>query len=63
MTESPQVLAPRVRPGVLGGSVQEVVDRVGEYVAAGAGQVNLALRAPFDVDALEQFSAAMALTA
>ena len=56
------LLAPRVRPGVLGGSVQEVVDRVGEYVAAGADQVNLALRAPFDVDALEQFSAAMALS-
>src|SRR5215218_2357418 len=55
-------LAPRVRPGVLGGSVQEVVDRVGEYVAAGADQVNLALRAPFDVDALEQFSEAMQLS-
>ena len=35
---------------------EEVVDRVGEYVDAGADQVNLALRAPFDVDALEQFS-------
>ena len=56
------LLAHRVRPGVLGGSVQEVVDRVGEYVAAGADQVNLALRAPFDVDALEQFSEAMALS-
>ena len=55
------LLAPRVRPGVLGGSVQEVVDRVGEYVAAGADQVNLALRAPFDIDALEQFSEALAL--
>jgi len=55
-------IADRVRPGVLGGSVEEVVDRVGTYVEAGADQVNLALRAPFDVDALEQFSASMKLT-
>jgi len=55
-------LADRVRPGVLTGSFEEVVDRVGQYVDAGADQVNLALRAPFDVDALEQFSSTMALT-
>jgi F420-dependent oxidoreductase-like protein len=54
-------LAPRVRPGVLGGSVQQVVDRIGEYVEAGADQVNLALRAPFDVDALQQFSETLRL--
>ena len=50
-----------VRPGVLTGSVDQVVDRIGEYVAAGADQVNLALRAPFDVDALERFSEALSL--
>jgi 2-methylisocitrate lyase-like PEP mutase family enzyme len=50
-----------VRPGVLTGSFDEVVERVGRYVDAGADQVNLALRAPFDVDALEQFSSTMAL--
>ena len=49
-------IADFVRPGVLGGSVGRVVDRIGEYVDAGADQVNLALRAPFDLDALEQFS-------
>ena len=54
-------IAEFVRPGVLSGSVDQVVDRVGEYVAAGADQVNLALRAPFDVDALEAFSASMQL--
>ena len=54
-------IASRVRPGVLGGSVQQVVDRIGEYVAAGADQVNLALRAPFDVDALVQFSESFGL--
>lgn len=55
-------IADRVRPGVLGGSVEQVVDRIGEYVAAGADQVNLALRAPFDVDALAQFSETLKLT-
>lgn len=54
-------LAPHVKPGVLTGSNQQVVDRIGEYVAAGADQVNLALRAPFDIDTLERFSAAMEL--
>ena len=54
-------IADFVRPGVLGGSVAEVVDRIGEYVAAGADQVNLALRAPFDLDALERFAAAFDL--
>ena len=38
-------IADFVRPGVLGGSVAEVVDRIGNYVDAGADQVNLALRA------------------
>ena len=33
-----------------------------QYVEAGADQVNLALRAPFDVDALERFAAALQLT-
>ena len=43
------------------GISDEVVERIGQYVEAGADQVNLALRAPFDVDALEQFAAALAL--
>ena len=46
-----------VRPGVLSGSVQEMVDKVAGYVDAGAGQVNLAMRAPFDRDGLERFAA------
>jgi F420-dependent oxidoreductase-like protein len=54
-------MADRVRPGVLGGSIEQVLDRIGEYVSAGADQVNLALRAPFDVDALEQFSESLHL--
>jgi F420-dependent oxidoreductase-like protein len=46
-----------VRPGVLSGSVAEMVDKVGAYVEAGAAQVNLAMRAPFDRDGLERFAA------
>lgn len=54
-------LAPHVKQGVLTGSDQQVLDRIGEYVDAGADQVNLALRAPFDIDILERFSAMMKL--
>lgn len=54
-------IADRVRPGVLSGSFDEVVDRIGQYVEAGADQVNLALRAPFDTESLERFSQAMQL--
>jgi F420-dependent oxidoreductase-like protein len=45
-----------VKPGVLSGSVQEMVDKVGAYVAAGAQWVILAMRAPFDRDGLERFA-------
>ena len=49
-------IAEFVRPGVLGGSDQEALDRIGAYVEAGADQVNIALRAPWDVDALERLA-------
>jgi F420-dependent oxidoreductase-like protein len=49
-------LAEHVRPGVLSGTDQEVVDRIGAYVASGADQVNIAMRAPWDVDALERLA-------
>jgi alkanesulfonate monooxygenase SsuD/methylene tetrahydromethanopterin reductase-like flavin-dependent oxidoreductase (luciferase family) len=49
-------LAEAFRPGVLSGSVQEMVDRVGAYVDAGASMVVLALRAPFDRDGLQRFA-------
>lgn len=54
-------LAEFVRPGVLSGSDEQVIDRIGAYVEAGADQVNLALRAPFDGDAVERFAAALKL--
>ena len=49
-------LADFVRPGVLTGSVTEMVDRVGAYADAGADWVILAMRAPFDRDGLERFA-------
>jgi F420-dependent oxidoreductase-like protein len=54
-------LADYVRPGVLSGSDEEIIDRIGQYIDAGANQVNLALRAPFDVESLERFAAALHL--
>jgi F420-dependent oxidoreductase-like protein len=49
-------LAQWIAPGVLSGSTQEVVDRVGAYRDAGAELVILALRAPFDGDAIDRFA-------
>jgi F420-dependent oxidoreductase-like protein len=44
-----------VKPGILVGTPQQVIDRVGEYARAGVEQLNVALRAPFDVEGLERF--------
>jgi F420-dependent oxidoreductase-like protein len=50
-------IAEYVRPGVLTGSVNEMVDRVGAYRDAGAEWLILAMRAPFDTDGLDRFAA------
>jgi F420-dependent oxidoreductase-like protein len=50
-------MANAVKPGVLSGSVQEMVAKVGAYVDAGASYVIVAVRAPFDRDGLERFAA------
>ena len=50
-------MANYVKPGVLSGSVQEMVDKVAGYVDAGAVYVILAMRAPFNRDGLERFAA------
>ncbi|HZX56227.1 MAG TPA: TIGR03560 family F420-dependent LLM class oxidoreductase, partial [Ilumatobacteraceae bacterium] len=55
-------IADFVRPGVLTGTDEELLDRIGQYVDAGADQLNISLRAPFDMDLLERFSAALHLT-
>jgi alkanesulfonate monooxygenase SsuD/methylene tetrahydromethanopterin reductase-like flavin-dependent oxidoreductase (luciferase family) len=49
-------MAEAVRPSVLCGSVQQMVDHVGRYVDAGAQWVIVAMRAPFDRDGLERFA-------
>jgi len=54
-------LTDMVRPGVLSGTDEEIIDRIGRYVEAGADQVNIALRPPFDLDALDRFAAALHL--
>ena len=51
-----------VRPGVLTGSHDEIMDRIGQYVDAGADQVNIALRAPFNLEAAARFSDALQLS-
>ena len=46
-------LAEGVRPGVLIGSPDQMVQRIGEYVDAGADQINIAMRAPWDHSLLD----------
>ncbi len=46
-------LAEAVRPGVLIGSPDKLVQRIGEYVDAGAAQINIAMRAPWDLSLLD----------
>lgn len=55
-------IADFVRPGVLTGGDEEILDRIGQYVEAGADQLNISLRAPFDVELLERVSTALKLT-
>jgi alkanesulfonate monooxygenase SsuD/methylene tetrahydromethanopterin reductase-like flavin-dependent oxidoreductase (luciferase family) len=52
-------LADAIRPGVLTGSDDQVIDAVGRYAAAGASQVNVALRAPFLTDELDRLAPAI----
>jgi probable F420-dependent oxidoreductase len=48
-------IADYVRPAALLGSAQQMIDHIGNYADAGAQTVIVALRAPFDPDALERF--------
>ena len=45
---------------VVGTSVEEATDALGRYLAAGADQVNVALRAPWNHDALDRAAEAVA---
>lgn len=45
-----------LRPAVLVGSTQQIVDKVAEYRMAGADTIILSLRHPYDTDEIERFS-------
>ena len=50
-----------VRPGaVVGTSIDHLTEGLGRYVAAGVDTINVALRAPWDADALTRAAAAVA---
>ncbi|HEY2815413.1 MAG TPA: TIGR03560 family F420-dependent LLM class oxidoreductase [Acidimicrobiales bacterium] len=49
-------LAEAIRPGVLTGSDDEILDTVGRYAEAGADQINIAMRAPWMGDDLERLA-------
>ncbi|HVN87654.1 MAG TPA: TIGR03560 family F420-dependent LLM class oxidoreductase [Candidatus Binatia bacterium] len=44
-----------MEPGMLIGTPQQVIDRIGQYVSNGAQWIILALRAPFDIEGLQVF--------
>jgi F420-dependent oxidoreductase-like protein len=52
-------LAEGVRPGVLMGSPDQLVDRIGQYVEAGADQINIAMRAPWQLELLDLATSAL----
>jgi F420-dependent oxidoreductase-like protein len=56
LREQFSTMAKFIEPGVLTGSVQEMVDRIGEYHDAGATWVILAVRAPFRPEELARFA-------
>ena len=47
--------AERMRGGALVGNVEQVTERILGYAAAGAQEINIALRAPFPQDALDAY--------
>ena len=51
--------APFVRPGVLIGSPEQMVDQVGRYTEVGVDQINLAIRAPWDLSVLDHVAEVM----
>jgi F420-dependent oxidoreductase-like protein len=50
-------MADWIRPSALTGSTAQIAERLAEYRDAGADSVNLALRAPFDVESVDRFAA------
>jgi F420-dependent oxidoreductase-like protein len=54
-------IAEFIRPGALVGQGQQLVDRLGEYLDAGADQVNVSLRAPWEPHLLDLAAEAVAV--
>jgi F420-dependent oxidoreductase-like protein len=52
-------IAEIVRAGVLVGSPEQMVDQVGRYTEVGVDQINLAMRAPWDLAVLERIAEVM----
>jgi F420-dependent oxidoreductase-like protein len=48
-----------VRPGVLIGSSEQMIDQVGRYTEVGVDQINLAIRAPWDLSVLDHVAEVM----
>ena len=48
-----------VRPGVLVGSSEQMIDQVGRYTEVGVDQINLAIRAPWDLSVLDHVAEVM----
>jgi F420-dependent oxidoreductase-like protein len=53
------MIAEFVRPGVVMGGVDRMVEGIGRFVESGAQQINVALRAPIEYDALDAIAAAI----
>jgi F420-dependent oxidoreductase-like protein len=51
-----------VRPGVLLGSPEQMLDQVGRYIEMGVDQINIAMRAPWDLSILDHVAEVMAAT-
>ena len=48
--------ADQQKPAALAGSVAQITDKVGQYVAAGADWIIVALRPPYELDELAIFA-------
>jgi alkanesulfonate monooxygenase SsuD/methylene tetrahydromethanopterin reductase-like flavin-dependent oxidoreductase (luciferase family) len=47
---------PQLRPSILTGSPDNMIEHIGSYVAAGADTIILSLRPPYSVDDIERFA-------
>lgn len=56
MQERYGATAEQQKPAALAGSIDQIVDKIGRYVDAGADWIILALRPPFELDELARFA-------